>query len=281
MKSRVLKLWDYREAEFDREIPKPDVEDALEKEYRRLMKRDKKVEESEIVAEDDIVTLDMHSSNPKWEKKNMMLNVGKGIFDREFEHKLVGLSKGDNLIKIGEDEIQLQIREIKRNVYPQLSIERVLEWANSEEGNKEVVSVNGFKEYMKNKCEKEAVLSQINEIIFSVYGQVYMNSEWDFDEEEFQEIYQQIIGEINLELEGKNTSYDTLTDEECKKYFDYENKEELEQLMSDSVFEQLAHQILSCIYSEKVISKCAIDEELPSAYVFIENYVNEQIKSEL
>lgn len=279
MKSRVIKLLDYIKVEFDHEIAYPDVTEALEKDYRRLMKKDKVVEESNIVREEDIVQLDLSCENEKWNKKGLKLNVGKGMFDLALEKELVGLSKEESHEIILEgDAIQVNIHEIKRNVYPPLSEKRVLEWANSADGNSEITSVEQYQNYMKKIHEEQAIDEKKKEIVFDVYGQIYMNSEWDFAEEECEPLLQQIIEEVNEELQGKDATYETITDEQCKKYFDMESKMELEQYLTDSVCEQIAYQLMSCVYAGKDIASCSLEDEIPSSYTFISDYVNQNIK---
>ena len=96
MKSRILKVKDYREVDV-RPLLKPFVPDeaALEAELRRLTNPYIRWEPGEVVSAGDQVVCRLASDCPRYNKEKVRFVAGSGMFQRELENLSIGMRVGE------------------------------------------------------------------------------------------------------------------------------------------------------------------------------------------
>lgn len=125
LRTIVIKAWDHRQAdlsefctpfEVDREQMADDIL-FLRKKYASLVP-------VETVEAGDIVTLNCRSPKPKFQKESITVNVGKGLYSRELEEKLPGMSVGgDAELTVSDTAVTVRIIKAERNTLPELTDE--------------------------------------------------------------------------------------------------------------------------------------------------------------
>lgn len=145
----------------------------------------------------DLVSLEMKSTNAKYNKKNLPVVVGTGLFDKGFEELLLNYIPAKKyMINFNGDEIEVSITEIKRKILPELTNELIkLECVD------EVATVE---EYKKNLFDT-IVNEKANEIASEFLSKVREESEFIIDEYD-----------VNLLFEGDLSKMRFLSLEEGK-----------------------------------------------------------------
>ncbi len=84
MKSKIIKLYDYRQVELPEAVYIKGVKERMNREINGLCKKFKKIENADSVEKGDVVTLNLKSNKSKYNRTGFKINVGSNLFDREF-----------------------------------------------------------------------------------------------------------------------------------------------------------------------------------------------------
>lgn len=127
LKSKALKIYDYRKVDISRFITGFTVDDAqLRRDLDRVLRRYGRKETARQVSEGDTVVLSCRSDAPKYQKENLTVPVGKGLFSRELEQQLVGLeAETEYTLAVESKPVTVCISRINHTVLPELTDENV------------------------------------------------------------------------------------------------------------------------------------------------------------
>lgn len=125
LKSKVTELYDYAALDVSEFIPEFTVnEDKLEKDIQRqLAVRGIKME-ADVVSDGDVVEIASESEMAKFNKPSVMINVGKGLFDKVLETALVGMKKGEKkkvAVAGGKGSANITVKRVIHTQLPDLS----------------------------------------------------------------------------------------------------------------------------------------------------------------
>lgn len=204
LKSRLIKEFDFREADvsgedFTYEIDK----EFIEKEILRIRKKNKVLHEVEEVKKGDIVVCSLKSINPKFNKENVSISAGLGLFKKEIELALIAMKKGESrAIDADNESVIIDVINVKRSVMPELTDEMV---QNEKIDN--ITNVKSLMEYLEKlyKAEKnKAIDNNSYKLIENVINQVISKSKFDINEEDIQYLSELEIHKARVfcELEG-------------------------------------------------------------------------------
>ena len=127
LKSRVREFYDFHNVDISGFIKGFETDEAqLEKDLNRILKAHGKREEVTVVSEGDTVVLSCRSELPRFNKTNLPVIIGRGLFDRDLETNLVGANVGETLT-LSKDGTPVEIDVIKsvHTVLPELTDENV------------------------------------------------------------------------------------------------------------------------------------------------------------
>lgn len=129
-KSKAMTVYDFHEIDPGQyAAPFSMDEEELQAALDRLRSRHAAMTEAERVEPEDFVTLDSRSALPKFEKTNLNVRVGRGLFSKELEQGLLGMKPGEPRdIAIPEGTAAVTVRSIRRRVLPPLTDETVASW---------------------------------------------------------------------------------------------------------------------------------------------------------
>ncbi|MCS0824640.1 hypothetical protein NX029_11715 [Cytobacillus firmus] len=140
-----------------------------------------------IIAEDcvrkgDLVTLNLRSTSEKYNKTNLPVVVGAGLFDKTFEEKLVNRVPNEvNSISLNGENIETSITKIERKVTPKLSDELV-----KNEGISGVSTAEDYKEYLFDTIVSERARKLAHEVI----NKVIDRSEFKIAEDDINRLFE-------------------------------------------------------------------------------------------
>lgn len=186
LKSVATRVADFASFDITPFLPEFTPDEALiEKDIQRQRSRHGQKKECDSVAFGDLVVLSCMSENEKFCKKSISIPVGKGLFSRELEEKLVGLEVGkEHILTVGESSVTLCVEKAVRTVLPELRDEVVASW-----GMEGVDSVAALRRFCINR-QIEAMLPDCEEADMAsaaVWRFLSDNSEVILDEQELAE----------------------------------------------------------------------------------------------
>ena len=126
MRSQLLKLKNYMTLPLPEGLDLTFSADDLASEVNNDVQRDllshRVLTEQDTVAEGDAVTVALAGQTPKYCKKALPLNVGKGLFDKMLEEALVGRRVGETFTApSAAGEVQVTILQCRRTAVPELN----------------------------------------------------------------------------------------------------------------------------------------------------------------
>lgn len=184
-RSKAVEICDYRSLDPGRWAP-PFTMDAeeLNAQVDRLHSRHGLMAEAERVEPDDFVTLDSHSDTPKFEKTNLNLRVGRGLFSPELEQGILGMIPGETrTLELPGARAEVTIRTIKRRVLPPLTDETVASW-----GMNGISTVAELIASVKEKARAQYIEELAEAVAVELSNEVNANSRFALNPEEVEAV---------------------------------------------------------------------------------------------
>jgi FKBP-type peptidyl-prolyl cis-trans isomerase (trigger factor) len=191
------------------------------------------------------------------------------------EEQLVGHQVGETFQAQTQGEpVTVTIRQASRTVFPEPTDEMAAAYAADHEGFADIKTVAEYrrkvtKEYQESQ-RKQAVFGAMNEI----HAYVLMHSDWDFDEEEVEELAESGWKDFRESLAEEGRSVETLTTEQLIVEFGVNSIQELNDLFRDGAEQQIATELwLTAVNGSP-------EEEMENPWAFLEDYVRENLTIE-
>lgn len=123
LKSRLREFFDFRSVDISEYIKGFETDEAqLEKDLNRVLKAHGRREDAKTVSEGDTVTLSCRSRLPRFNKTNLPVIIGRGLFDRDLEQAMVGAGVGETLtLKKDGTPVEIDLIKCTHTVLPELT----------------------------------------------------------------------------------------------------------------------------------------------------------------
>ena len=213
LRSKATKVFDYRKTDISSFIPAftPD-EGQLEKDIERVLKAHGVKESPAAVAAGDMVTLSLRSGTAKFNKDKIVVMVGKGLYSKELEEKLIGLEKGVSFTVTADGaDVSGTVEQIIRTILPELTDESVAGF-----GMDGIATVTDLKGYCVDK-QLDRILDDCEEMDMAsamVWQALSENCEFVLDEEELSRALK-IAEERKAEIESREPVFSTEEEEQA------------------------------------------------------------------
>lgn len=124
-KSKLLTAYDYHNIDpAPYCVPFVVDEEVLAESLLSVRKKYAKFVSVQTIERGDFAVLSCKSEKPKFQKDSVNVCVGKNLYSKELEEKLIGLSAGASDVVVAEGEaVSVHIKEIRRSVLPELTDE--------------------------------------------------------------------------------------------------------------------------------------------------------------
>ena len=184
-RSKALEICDYRSLDPGRWAPPFTVdEEELNAQVDRLRSRHGLMEEADRVMTDDFVTLDSASETPKYQKTNLNLRVGRGLFSPELEQGILGMAPGETrTLKLSDSRAEVTIRTVRRRVLPPLTDETVASW-----GMDGISTAAELIASVKEAARAQYVEDLAEAVAVELSNEVTANSRFELDPEEIEAV---------------------------------------------------------------------------------------------
>lgn len=280
MKSYINSLADYKNFEFDHEVTLSCPEEHIERQLKRVMRSNKVIENVTVLEKGDVAVIDLESSLERYNRTKLTLTVGSGLFDKELEAQLIGKTTGETFELIIKDTaVKVTVISGKRTVFPAPTDEAVKAYAATVENMEGVETVAQFCECVKQLYFKEEKQNIIFGTVNAVQDYVLTHSDWEFDPDEFQQMYDSMLEDMEqMAQESCGKTFVEMTDEEIARETDIPTKEALlEELQIQS--ERSIAALLFVIVSHGMnTDKVDIEQAYELDWDFLQTYVEQNIK---
>lgn len=126
-KSKLLTAYDYRNVDLTPFcIPFIPDEEALSESLLSVRKKYARLVDADTIETGDFAVLSCESEKPKFKKSSVSVCVGKNLYSKELEEKLLGLSVGASAVIEAEGvTVSVNVKRIQRSILPELTDEFV------------------------------------------------------------------------------------------------------------------------------------------------------------
>lgn len=216
LNSKLIHGCDYHEVDISEfAIPLKADPSRSERDIRNFLKALAKKEEVSEVAMQDMVTLSCSSDNPKFQKDHLTVRIGLGLYSKELETKLIGMTLGEEkTLTVGGDAVRVSVERIVREIIPELTDELA-----KQSGLPDIRTAEDVRTYCRFKQYDELLEDPADEAFSYLAGYVVKNSAFDLDEKELAMAQDFMLRSMNGHrlLDGKPLS--EVTDEEITQAF--------------------------------------------------------------
>ncbi len=234
IKSRAKKIVDYKAIDLSQYTKNFTVDQALlEKDMNRILRGYSKKVEADKVESGDMVTLSCKSENSKYNKENLVIPVGRGMFSKELEKDMIGKGKeAENHCKCDGVDVAYKISRIVRTILPELTDQGVASL-----GMEDVKSVADLRRYCINKQVDNYVLDAEEADMASalLWQTVAAESEFIYDPEELKLEEEAAIKNLQ-EMENRP---EEPADEDQEEFFEDE-EENAPEMDMEAFFKQIS-----------------------------------------
>lgn len=279
MKSYINTLADYREAPFEKEMVISCPQKHVEAQMKHLTRAYKKTQSVQTVESGDVTVLSLESEIEKFNKPTVFVTVGGGLFNAEFEEKIIGHSVGETFeTSVDGKAVKVTVKQASRTVFPEPTDEMAAKYAAEHEDYSGITTVAEYRRKIVKEYIEEQRQSCYYKAMDDVLNYVLTNSDWEFDEEEIETSVSEEKTFIDQQLkeEGVGKTYAELSDEEISRTFGAPSREELEKMLRDGAEQRIAMSLwLGTING--IDTKNASVDEIDGDWGFLENFVKENI----
>lgn len=230
LKSKVIDIYDFKNIDLQ-EIVEPfqlgetDIGDEIE----RLRKKNAVSAEAETVEAGDIVELSCKSENSRFNKDNVTLKVGLGLFSKQIESQLRGMKVGETAsVSEKSGTVEVKILKVTRTLLPELTDKNVSKW-----GLEKVKNVAGLRSYIISSLKQQYIADVAESYAIYIQNLANEKSVFALDDEELRN--QEKAGEkMALEMiRSQGFDPDTITKDEAQEILGKTKAEHIE-LLKDS-----------------------------------------------
>lgn len=269
----------YKDAPIQRKIDWNGINDYIEKNIRHITRKHKRQQSVTDVQKGDIVTLNLESHHSQFNRSALKLAVGSGMFDKELESALIGLHVGeDKDIVVYSEKVKVQIIESIRILFPSATDEMIQEFTKNDQELQNIHTVNEYKDYLTKKYKKEFYDKIVEENMSSIIDYVITHTDWEFDEEEIQYVYDLYLQELKKELNDSQKTLETLSKDELKLEFGVDSLDGLYTYIRNTAEYSIACAIFQVMINNKDPKDYTFEQALELEWDVLEKYVKSQMK---
>lgn len=280
MKTYINKLASYEDAPIQRKVNLDGLDEYIEKNIKYITRKHKKLQKVYDIQKGDIVTLDLESDNPKFNRSMLKLAVGTNMFDKELETALIDSLVGEeNEYDIHGHKVNVLIKESIRNKYPTINDQLIEEYTLTQEGLEEIKTVQEYKDYLAEEYKNDIYLKTIGKNINIILDYVLSHTDFEFDESEIQCLYDMYMEGAKEGLKKEGKTLEDMSNEELEFIYGVHSLKEF----NEYVYNTSKYAVASTVYLTVLDGKDPKDYAYEDAYGFgwdiLENYVKQQMEN--
>lgn len=194
-KSKLIKLADFKgmEVELDT-LGTPMNEEKIQGILNKLAKGKVSISHVDIIEKGDVVTLDLTSDEGKFNKRNLPVTVGIGLFNSELENQIIGMRKDESqTLNIKGNDVIVEVKSVKRRIIPEITNELIMDI-----GIEGVTTVEEYRDYLINEDLKQQRMEILPQKSLEY---VINNSQYIISEDDIESVYEEEIKGLEAQAE--------------------------------------------------------------------------------
>ncbi|NMM64497.1 hypothetical protein HBE96_17930 [Clostridium sp. P21] len=265
-KSKVLEIYDFRNVKITEELLKIEIDKSeIDNSLMLVAKKNAvSIDADDEVKKGDQVIVEMESSLDKFNRKNLPIVVGMGLFNKSFEDELLGMKKNEvKSTNVDESSVTVKIMSIKRKVIPKVTNEMIKKL-----DIKGIGTIDEFKRNIYNEKVTEIKVDKLQKICWMVLDEAIKKSKFLVLEDDIEKLCDSELDRCRAIAKKENLVFEEMT------------KEQMEARVPASTVEEF-REYLKKYYADELKStltamKLAEEEKV----IFDENKYDEYIKEE-
>ncbi len=279
MKSSINTLVDFKTAELNKTINISCPQEYIDRKMKHLSRKYKKMIPVSEVAKGDVVILTLSGNTEKFNKSHIPVTVGSGLFSRELENQLIGRSAGSKFTaEVDGNKVAVEIDKATRTIFPEPTDDMVKEAVQSMDSMEGIETVQQYRQKIISDYIQEAESNATFDTMEILIDYVLTHSDWEFDENELNEIYHMLLDDILLSVEETfHKSIDEVTPEELNEFMDCSTKDELYALLKTEAEREIATSLFLAASHGIAPASITFEKAEELDWDFLINYIKEQI----
>ncbi|OBA06121.1 hypothetical protein A9P44_04195 [Paenibacillus polymyxa] len=211
LKSSIISEPDFRQMDLNPEWLQYSIDKhAVEEELQRIQKKHRQLVEVNDVQNGDSVTLNLTSGEKKYNRENLTISIGLGLFSKELEEQLIGRRSQDTAdLNVQGHEVHVQIVRIVRSIVPP--------WTDAMAAEEQIDGVSTFEElkaYIKEQIRVNVTSSNLYYIINSVNRQLAEKGKYNLIQEDLDLLTHMELERVRLITQSEGLVLEEMTEEQ-------------------------------------------------------------------
>lgn len=222
-------------------------EQGLQKEIDFLRNKYSRWEETEEITEGCMAVLDMESEDPFFNRTNVKILMGQGLFNRKLEKACLGMKTGsEKTVDIDQKKIKVCVRSVRQKYVPELSDEmcRDLEL-------EDVCDCKSYRAYLIQKQKEDIFDKKGWEVVNYVMDQVCEKSRFELTKSDWKRVTDLEMDRIRTLAKLEGMELEKMTPEEFEGRIPVSSYYELVAMTQDSSWDKLLKYLLGCYYAKQ------------------------------
>lgn len=220
---------------------------SLQKEIDFLRNKHSIWKETEEITEGCMAIFDMESADPFFNRTNVKILIGQGLFNRKLENACLGMKAGsEKTVDVDQKKIKVCLRSVKQKYVPELSDEMCQELKLEN-----VCDCKSYTAYLLQK-QKENIFDKKGwEVVDYVMNQVCEKSRFELAKSDWKRIKDLEMDRIRILAKLEGLELEKMTPEEFKGKIPVSSYYELIAMIQDSSWDKLLKYLLGCYYAKR------------------------------
>lgn len=211
LKSSIITEPDFRQMDVNPDWLQYSIDQhAIEEELQRIQKKHRQLVEVEDVRNGDSVTLNLTSEEKKYNRENLTISIGLGLFSKELEEQLVGRRSQEAVdLNVQGHEVHVQMVSIVRSVIPP--------WTDAmaaEERIDGVSTLEELKAHIKEQMRDNLIASNMHYLINNVNRQMAEKGKYNLIQEDLDLLIDMELERVRLMAQSDGLVLEEMTEEQ-------------------------------------------------------------------
>jgi FKBP-type peptidyl-prolyl cis-trans isomerase (trigger factor) len=281
MRTKVNRLLDYREVPFERQVVIRDPDAAwMKKRMNALTRRRKQTVRPERIEPGDVATLALKSTLERFNRPTVPVTVGSGIFSAELEAQLPGMAVGESkCCTVQGTTVTVTVQDIRRTVFPEPTDEDLRAFAQTAADDfSGIDTVEAYRTWLTEGYRKEQRNHAVFDTMQHVLDTVLAQSDWDFSDEDLEELYRQGMEQLRQEVEEENgPRLEEMTSEQLIRVTGLDSLERIRSYLREQGEPMLASFVWLAVCNGKDPAELSLEEAGALSWEFLQRYVTDSI----
>lgn len=261
-RSKVEFIYDYKNVNVSNELLNIELDEKdVKKSLEYISKQNAKKIEVDAVKNGDEVTIELKSDLAKYNKANIIVIAGMGLFNKAIEEKLINMKKNEiKKVFVDNYPVEIKILNIKRKVIPNVTDKMIAKL-----GIEKVKTVDEYKKH----CYEEAARKEKENGFYKIYNpiidEVVKKSKFNLVNEDIEELVDCQLDRCRAIAKEQNMDFDTMTREQLLAAIPCGSIPEFKEYLNETYKTNLGWTLIAMEYAKKenvVFNECTYNEYL-------------------